>query len=206
LSGRSVNAVRAIRVELRLLLSVRVLPKRVAWFFWRARWRARRIGDRFSLDSAARPHELAELLAAADGRASVVELGTGTAWSAVALALDDPGRRVVSYDPCVRPEREAYLELAGTSVRERIELRDEPDSSGPHTGDQPVQLLFVDSLHEREAVLSAFRAWRPALAPGALTVFHDFGHPDYPGVREAVAELGLPGHERGGLFISELAA
>ncbi len=200
------NAVRAIRAELRLLASVRVLPMRVAWFFCRARWRARRIGDRFSLDSAARPHELAQLLALARGRERVVELGTGTAWSAIALALDDRGRRVVSYDPCVRPEREAYLELAGTGVRERIELRDEPDSSGPHAGDRPVQLLFIDSLHERGAVLGAFRAWRAALAPDALTVFHDFGHPDYPGVREAVAELELPGHERGGLFISAPAA
>lgn len=195
-----------MRAELGLLLSLRVLPGRVAWFFVRARWRARRIGDRFSLQSAARPHELAELLAAASGRARVVELGTGTAWSAIALALDDPKRRVISYDPCVRVEREAYLDLAGLDTRERIELRAEPDSHGPHDGDAPVELLFIDSLHEREAVLSAFAAWRGALAPGALTVFHDFGHPAYPGVREAVAELELSGHERGGLFVAELAA
>lgn len=188
------------------MLSLRVLPGRVAWFFVCARWRARRIGDGFSLDSAARPHELAALLAAARGRARVVELGTGTAWSAIALALDDPTRRVVSYDPCVRVEREAYLDLVGLDTRERIDLRAEPDSQGPHDGDAPVELLFIDSLHERDAVLSAFRAWRGALAPGALTVFHDFGHPQYPGVREAVAELELSGQERGGLFVAELAA
>jgi predicted O-methyltransferase YrrM len=191
-----------MRRRLRLALSVRVLPPRVARFYWRAsRW-ALSTGDRFSLASAARPAELAELLALARGRTCVVELGTGTAWSAIALALGDRSRRVITYDPCVRPEREGYLRLAGAPARGRIELRDEPDSHGPHAGDPPVELLFVDSSHEREAVLDAFRAWRDTLAPGATVVFHDYGHPSYPGVREAVAELGLQGGvERGGVFV-----
>jgi predicted O-methyltransferase YrrM len=193
---------RPLRRELRLLLSLRRLPPRTARFWWQARRHARRSGDRFSLSSAARPHELAELLALARGRTAIVELGTGTGWSAVSLALDDRARRVLSYDPCVRPERAGYLDLVGAAVRERVELREEPDSIGPRPGDLPVQLLFIDSSHERESVVAAFRAWQPALAPDALVVFHDYGHPDYPGVREAVAELGLAGRESGGLFVS----
>jgi hypothetical protein len=39
------------------------------------------------------------------------------------------------------------------------------------------------------------------LAPGAPIVFDDYGHPDYPGVAEAVAELGLTGELRGTLFV-----
>ena len=39
----------------------------------------------------------------------------------IALALADPKRRVVSYDPIARGERERYLDLAGASVNERIE-------------------------------------------------------------------------------------
>ena len=50
-------------------------------------------------------------------------------------------------------------------------------------------------------MLRAFAAWRGALAPGAIVVFHDYGHPAYPGVREAVNELGLRGSERGGVFV-----
>jgi predicted O-methyltransferase YrrM len=178
-----------------------VLPTRVALFVWRARRHAGRTRDEFSLASAARPAELAELLALARDRTAIVELGTGTGWSAIALALDDPERRVISYDPCVRPEREAYLEIAGPSVRSRIDLRAEPDSNGPHEDEQSVQMLFIDSAHEYESVMSAFNAWREALAPGAVVVFHDYGHPDYPGVREAVVELGLSGSESGGLFV-----
>jgi predicted O-methyltransferase YrrM len=183
------------------MLSVRILPGRVRRFWWRARWYARRAGDHFSLRSAARPAELAQLLVLARGRTAVVELGTGTAWSAIALALDDPARRVVSLDPCTRPEREIYLDLAGVRVRERIDLRDEPDSVGPRPGDLPVQLLFIDSSHERESVVAAFRAWRAVLASDAVVVFHDYGHPDYPGVRDAVADLDLSGHESGGVFV-----
>jgi predicted O-methyltransferase YrrM len=190
----------AIRAELRVVLSLRALPAPVRGFWWRARWHARRSGDEFSLSSAARPSELAQLLALASGRAAVVELGTGTAWTAIALALDDHARRVISYDPCVRSEREAYLDLAGAGVRGRVVLREEPDSLGPRPEDPPVQLLFIDSSHERESVLTAFRAWRPALAQDAVVVFHDYGHADYPGVRDAISELGLSGKERGGLF------
>jgi predicted O-methyltransferase YrrM len=190
-----------MRANVRLLLSLRVLPWRIARLYWRARRHALRSGDHFSLVSAARPGELAELLALAAGRDVVAELGTGAAWSAIALALADRTRRVVSYDTIVRAEREAYLHLAGRQARERIELRAEPDSRGPRAGDQPVQLLFIDSEHEREPVLGAFRAWKDALAPGAVVVFHDYDHPDYPGVREAVVELGLAGNESGGVFV-----
>ena len=190
-----------MRSNLRRLLSLRALPWRVALFYRRAHRHARRSADGFSLASAARPGELAELLALARGRTMVVELGTGTAWSAIALALDDPSRRVVSYDPSVRPERMAYLKLAGSHARERIELRAEPDTRGPHVGDPSVELLFIDSEHAREPVVAAFGAWRDALAPGAVVVFHDYGHPRYPGVREAVHQLGLAGDERGGVFV-----
>jgi predicted O-methyltransferase YrrM len=191
----------AVRAGVRFALSLRPLPARVAVFLLRAHRQARRTGDRFSLASAARPAELAELLALARHRTAVVELGTGTAWSAVALALEDRSRRVVSYDPCVRPEREAYLDLAGPGVRDRIDLRAEPDSGGPRPGDRPAQLLFIDSSHDRESVLAAFGAWRDSLAPGAVVVFHDYDNPHYPGVREAVAELELAGSEAAGLFV-----
>ena len=32
-------------------------------------------------------------------------------------------------------------------------------------------------------------------------VFDDYGNTDYPGVRDAVRELGLAGEERGSLFV-----
>jgi predicted O-methyltransferase YrrM len=195
------EATASIRRELRLRLSLRELPPPVARFYRLARRHALRSGDQFSLLSPARPAELAELLALARGRTAVVELGTGTAWTAIALALDDPARRVISCDPISRVEREAYLEIAGAEARERIELRAEPDDAGPRADDPPVQLLFIDSSHAREPTADAFRAWRGALTAGAIVVFHDHGNPAYPGVREAVADLELAGEARGSMFV-----
>ena len=172
----------------------------VAAFFMRAWWCAQRNEDHFSLDSAIRPPELSELLRLARGRRSVVELGTGTAWSTIALALAERGRRVVSYDPHARPERDAYLARAWPSVQARIEFREEPDSNGPRPGEM-VDFLFIDSSHDRASVARAFTAWREALDLDAVVAFHDYDHPSYPGVREAIEELGLKGAVRGSLFV-----
>jgi predicted O-methyltransferase YrrM len=177
-----------------------VLPAGVGLFFLRARRHARRTGDPFSLASSIRPRELAVLLQLARGRKAVVELGTGTAWCAIALAIGERGRRVITYDPCLRPERDAYLALASPGVRDRIDFRDEPDHRGPRDG-ETVELLFIDSSHDRDSVLTAFRVWRPSLVPGAVVAFHDYDHPSYPGVSEAIAELGLAGHPHGGLYV-----
>jgi predicted O-methyltransferase YrrM len=189
--------------QARFVLSLRRLPPRVALFMLRARRHALRAGDQFTVASAIRPAELAALLRLARGRRAVTELGTGTAVSAIALALADGRRTVVSCDPCVRPEREAYLALVGPSARARIELRTQRDSDGPRPGDA-VELLFIDSEHLRESVLAAFGAWRDCLVAGAVVAFHDYDHPSYPGVREAVCELGLQGRSVGGMFIASI--
>jgi predicted O-methyltransferase YrrM len=189
-----------LRRELRYLINLRVLPWRVALFDWRAHRLASRIGDEFSLVSATRPADLAVLLTLARGRRRVVELGTGTGWTALALALQDPRRRVITYDPIYRPERERYLELVDRQVRERITFVEAPGSSGP-IGGHPIDLLYVDSAHGRRETVEELGAWQPALAPDALVVLDDFTHPEFPGVREAVHELGLSGQQRGTLFV-----
>jgi hypothetical protein len=53
----------------------------------------------------------------------------------------------------------------------------------------PVGLLFLDDDHSRGAVLANVEAWSPHLAAGATLAFDDYGHPDWPGVAEAVDEM-----------------
>ena len=176
-------------VELRWYGDLRALPWRVALFQARARVVAHRRDDRFSLTSVTRPGDLRGLLSLARGAAHVVELGTATGWTAISLALSDPGRRVTSFDPVSRPEPARYLQLVGPKVRARIELVTALGSDGPRD-DRPVDLLYIDSSHDRQPTIEEVHAWRPALAPGAAIVFDDYGHPDYPGVREAVRSWG----------------
>jgi predicted O-methyltransferase YrrM len=186
--------------EGRYALGLRVLPARVAWFDLRARALARRTGDAFSLTSATRPADLATLLAIARGRRLVVELGTGSGWTSIALALADPARTVITYDVEDRPARERYLELVGGSVRHRVEFVNAPGATGPRSG-RPVELLYIDSSHDRQDTIDELRAWSPVLGSGAAVVFDDYAHPDFPGVREAVQELRLPGAPRGTMYV-----
>jgi hypothetical protein len=51
---------------------------------------------------------------------------------------------------------------------------------------KPVGLLFVDDDHSAEGARRAIETWAPHLAPGARIAVDDYGHPDWPGVAEAV--------------------
>jgi Methyltransferase domain len=194
-----------LRRELSFLVALRVLPLRVALFQWRAHRLALRLGDRFSLVSATRPQDLAVLMSLARGRRYVVELGAGTAWTTISLALADRRRTVVSYDPIERSERELYLQLTSSSARDRIALVLAPgvDRAQSH---RMVDLLYIDSSHSREETIREVRAWQPFMASDALVVFDDFTHPQYPGVREAVTQLRLGGEQRGTLFVHRVGA
>jgi predicted O-methyltransferase YrrM len=178
---------RRLIVEARWLAEVALLPPQVIRFQLRARRLARRDGDVFSLTSVTRPRDLRLLLSLSRGRTRTVELGTATGWTAISLALADPRRRVVSYDIAERPEPLRYLALVDPSVRERIELAIGPGSRGPADGGDEVDLLYIDSSHEREQTIAEVLAWRPALRPGATIVFDDYLHPDYPGIRAAIS-------------------
>ncbi len=191
---------RRLLVEVLWLSGLVVLPPRVAWFQFRARRVARRTGDMFSLTSATRPADLRRLLSLARGHRRVVELGTATGWTAISLALADSRRSVLSCDIVTRPEPLRYLALVGDSVRARIELAVRPGSAGP-PDDGGVDVLYIDSSHDREQTVAEVRAWQPVLRRGGLIVFDDYTHPQFPGVREAVGDLGLQGSRRGTLFI-----
>lgn len=181
-------------------IELRAVPPQVAVFYARAWWSAMRAHDRFTLDSAARPSDVARLLALARGYRTTVELGTGTAWTTIALATADVRRRVVSYDPVVRAERDRYLALVPAGTRGRIELIAKP-AEGARPDPESVGFVFVDCAHDRDTTAAAFVAWEPAVRANGVVAFHDYGHPDYSGVREAVQDLGLRGEIRGGLFV-----
>ena len=176
------------------------LPPSVALFFERARRTAVRRGDDWSLSSATGPRALAFILREARGQRSFAEIGTGTAWAAIAAALAEPERQVFSFDPVVRPEREWYLALAAASARRRIELVQGIGETGPAHG-QRVDFVFVDGSHECDRTIATFEAWRRALAPGGAIAFHDWRNEAWPGVTQAIEALGLRGQVCGDVFV-----
>lgn len=190
-----------LRLVLRFVGALPALPPAVSWFLGRALLVAIRKRDVFSLRSAAAPRQVAELLRLAEGRRRVVELGTATGWTAAALALADPARVVVSCDPIVQPGRDRYLRLLGSSALARIELLGASGVEAATRDVHKVDLLFIDASHERQATIDEWLAWRPRLAPGGLVIFHDYDHPEFPGVAQAIKHLRLVGRYQAGMFI-----
>lgn len=182
---------------------VRVLPPRVAGFQLRALRLARRLGDDFAWRSATRPADVREVLRLAAGRRTVAELGTATGWTAGSLALADPARTVLTFDPVEQEHRGAYLSLLPGEASSRIGLHQMPGDAGAAlAAGAGVDFLFIDSTHARRGTVAEVEAWRPVLAQDALIVLHDYGNPAFPGVAEAVDELGLEGEVRGGCFVT----
>jgi predicted O-methyltransferase YrrM len=160
---------------------------------------AARRNDEFALVSGTRPRNLLTLLAAARECKRVVELGTGSGWTAITFVLADPQRSVVSYDVIAR-EPDQYLRLIPARYRGRITFVIGPGERGP-PDEGAVDLLYIDSSHARDDTIREVTAWRPVLHAGSVIVFDDYAHPDYPGVREAAEALGLVGEQHGDLFV-----
>lgn len=177
------------------------MPRSVAAFQWRAARAASRTHDEFAQVSATRARNLKTLLNASEGRKQVVELGTGSAWTTISLALADSTRVVDSYDVVARP-KDLYLRLIPPTCRSRLRFFEQPGEQGAEGRDRgSVDLLYIDSSHMREDTIREVEAWRPVLTAEASIVFDDYSHPDYPGVREAVEELRLEGESYGALFV-----
>jgi len=65
-----------------------------------------------------------------------------------------------------------------------------------------VELLYIDSSHEREQTIEEVTTWLPYLVPGAPVIFDDFNEdPPWPGVSDAIRALGLPGEQHASLFV-----
>jgi predicted O-methyltransferase YrrM len=178
----------------------RRLPPRVAWFYLRAILVATRSHDSFSFAMATWPGDLAEILETFQGARNVVEIGTATGWTSIALALAEPTRQVHTYDPVDRPARRRYLELVPEPVRRRILFHAQAAAETAEL-DAPADALFLDSSHELDETLASYRHWAPRLTGDAIVAFHDFDPKEFPDVVTAIGRLGLSGRQRGRLFL-----
>jgi predicted O-methyltransferase YrrM len=189
----------SVAIAGRMLQAARLLPPRVAVFYIAALATAAATRDRWTLVSATRPDDLRKLLDLAAGARSVAEIGSGPGWSSLALALTDRERRVISFDVEEVPVQR-YARLVSRAARERVTFVRSAGVEGAASTPE-AEFVFIDSSHRLDETLETFRAWEAKLRSGGLVAFHDYGNPQYPGVEQAVAELGLDGHVDGDLYI-----
>ena len=55
-----------------------------------------------------------------------------------------------------------------------------------HYTPTPIQLLHIDGNHEDAGIAMDCQLWLPHLAPWGVALFHDYGSPDFPGIKRAV--------------------
>ena len=58
--------------------------------------------------------------------------------------------------------------------------------------DGSLDFVYLDGDHSEAAVAGDIRLWRPLVKPGGILAGHDYGHPDFPGVKQAVDAANLP--------------
>jgi hypothetical protein len=154
----------------------------------------RRLDKGFARSNTIHPDTAKALYAIARAVQAPVMFESGTYWgystAILAAAARDAGVGVVhSFDlypragahipdavmPWVRLHRGAPATLSMPSILKEV---------------APPKLFFQDSVHDYEGVLAELRVAKPALAPGAVVLFHDFV---LDGVRRAARD-GLPGY------------
>jgi hypothetical protein len=177
------------RAEARRALEARQLPRGVAVFYLKALAASRRSRG---ADTLASPLELRRMLEVAAGCREVIDIGYGDLLAAIALALDDAGRRVTVFRPARRSSGADLLRLVEPRVRARIDVRERAFAHAPVFAHRPACLALVTPGDaSAEEVSIAFESGRDAVAVGAKVVFVGHGDPRRAAVREAVEILGL---------------
>jgi len=158
---------------------------------------------------------LAALAAEVPSWQTIIEVGTHTALSTVWLASgaeEGFGAHVVAIDPYPDPRpgskddpfglgdggalREARDNLTRVGYWHRVTLLRAYGDAIAATWQNPVGLVFIDSVHEFDHFLRDYASWGPRIEPGGWLVCHDYseepGH-EYEGVARALREVVLPG-------------
>jgi predicted O-methyltransferase YrrM len=110
-----------------------------------------------------------ELLVRLTGARRVLELGTFTGWSSIAMAWGlEPGGLVITCDVDAEAQEIArrYAEEAG--VAERIDFRLGPGLETIATVDGPLDLVFIDA--DKEGYVDYYEATLPLLADDGVIV------------------------------------
>jgi hypothetical protein len=113
----------------------------------------------------------------------------------------DPYRWLPGYDDAMNDAEN--LERLCDSTRRRLAqfgsrfvLLRMTSAEAAETITEFLDFIYIDADHSYEGVKADLRHWAPKVRSGGIISGHDYGHPNFPGVKNAVDEffgpLGLP--------------
>ncbi len=127
---------------------------------------------------------------AIDGKVAplFVNLGSGHGTSSLAMAEACPGADIYSIDNnlwFMECERKTFNEAGRKQPHQIHSNSHDPDLVFEHE----IDFIFVDADHRENEVRADILKWFQYIRNKGIIAFHDYGHPNYPGVRIAVDEL-----------------
>ncbi len=142
---------------------------------------------------------LLETLAAVHHPKRILVIGNSFGWSALALALANPGAQVVAMDAGFDQNALAGIDLTNAMAAEAgLKLRAikavSPDDMArvAREFDGPIDFAFIDGNHTNEQILEDWRAVHSVAAPDAAFLFHDVHAWNlHEGLERVRAESGL---------------
>ena len=109
------------------------------------------------------------------GRGTAVDLGTYKGRSAILLAQH--ADNVFTFDRYESGEAAHTLEATRINVHRYPSIHAavmDSRCAAERFADRSVDVLFIDTNHDRKSVLADYAAWKPKLAAGARVLFHDY--------------------------------
>lgn len=139
--------------------------------------------------------------------------GRSTSWVAGHVCLRNGGalHAVDLFEKCkggIKGDREAFgwhMWKMGVWERGLHILQEESVAASNRFDDGSLDLVFVDGDHHQAAVMKDLAAWVPKIRNGGVVCGHDYGEPQWPGVKSAVLEsVGVPDRVVGTFWLKEV--
>ncbi|MEO0559362.1 MAG: class I SAM-dependent methyltransferase [Bacteroidota bacterium] len=121
------------------------------------------------------PRFLHDLCARTPGDGEVVEIGTMSGKSTIALAFAQKtrsGRPIHTIDIVEHPDLAANLNRTG--VADWVVRHVARSSTVVKSWTAPIELLWIDADHTYRGLLTDLRRWTPHVVPGGIVAIHDY--------------------------------
>lgn len=152
------------------------------------------LGKQIGVEGFLHCNEIAKLVELAAGR-DVLEVGAFKGLSAWAMAFT--AKSVTSIDTFKAnsagqqqmPNFTTLDNYMAATARYRNTHVVPVSSQNANLGEEKFDMIFLDAMHDYDNVRADLKKWYPHLRSGGVLACHDYGHHDFPGVKEAVDEF-----------------
>ena len=130
-----------------------------------------------------------------------VEVGVCAGRTTEAMLAALPNLQLIGVDPWVpysevardgtwHTDNQALAEQVRERYPDRLRFIREPSLVAVREfEDASLDFVFIDGDHRYEPCLADIEAWTPKVRPGGMVIGHDFNHPRWTGVTQAVREV-----------------